>query len=319
MKLIKQAITYAAEIPGADVLRKHLAERPFYEIGLTEQLRAGFVPRSKDRDDLVVELSGGLAFTVRIDQKAVPSALIKRETDKLANHVLDSTGRHPGKKERKELAEVARLNLIVHAFPKTAVLTCFYHAERQHLIIPTTSKLLARICVAELIHAVGSVKTTTINVSNVKGGLTTRLRNWLGTVDAEGEENEDGDGLAFGEFLPVSDVAMSHDVQKLTLSMNDLNTARKGLREALAAGFDVTSLGLAGEDVSFRISADFTLRDIKVDSVEPEDGDVEELWVFAANHHLQAVSGAVAGLCEMFGYKPPTEEDTKAEPETAPA
>jgi hypothetical protein len=120
--------------------------------------------------------------------------------------------------------------------------------------------------------------------------------------------------MAFGEFLPVSDVAMSHDGQKLTLSMNDLNTARQGLREALAAGFDVTSLGLAAEDISFRISADFNLRGIEVDSVEPEEDDVEELWVFAANHHLQAVSGAVAGLCEMFGYKAPVEED--AQPET---
>lgn len=59
-QLIKSASVYKAELPTADALRTHLAEKPFTECQPNEIRSAGFVPVNED--DLVLEFPGGLAF-----------------------------------------------------------------------------------------------------------------------------------------------------------------------------------------------------------------------------------------------------------------
>lgn len=175
----------------------------------------------------------------------------------------------------------------------TASVTCFYESATGYLIIATTSKAIADICVTLLIKACGSVKTETINVS-VKHGLTTRLKTWL--------ENDEG----FGEFEPCDEVALVTEGRTISVRMSSLQQAHSGLTEALAIGFDVRSIGFHYGSVDFRLTDSFQLKGIHFTTDEFINED-ENWWSGEAAIAVAAVSKIITQLSEMFAYKPEQE------------
>lgn len=289
-QLIKSATIYNAELPSAALLRGHLADEPFSEPLSAQAISAGFAPR-EDFGDLVDQFAGGLAFTVRIDQKLVPGSVLKAETQKLAQKVEADTGHKVGKKERAELKEQALYTLLEHAFVRTTLVTCYHHTATNMLIIPTNNKTVAQRIVTLLVNAVGSVKTTTINVADVKGGLTTRLKKWL-----------EGDLDAFAGMDPTSEVQLEQDDRKVSVRMTDLDSAHAALTEAMASSFTVKALGLrfmAGTEM--RLTDSFQLRGISFANAVVEDDDMD---VFASEAAIEVseLVEAITFLCEMFGY-----------------
>lgn len=296
-QLIKSATVYKAEIPGADALRAHLAEKPFTECQPSEIRSAGFVPVNED--DLVVEFPGGLAFAVRIDTKLIPSAAIAKETRRLTERFENMEGRKPRKAERLEIKDAAVLSLAQTAFATTALIRAFYHRETGYLIIPTTSTKLCDQITSLLVQAVGSVKTETIHVSGVKHGLTTRLKNWLGH-----QSGEFSDGEGFGAFHPQGEVAMSQEKRKITIKMGGLEMAESAIKEAFAGGFEVTSLGLTFNGTTeFRLTQDFKFKGIGFATTP--DADDEDAYGIAATAALEVSSmvDVISHLIELLKYK----------------
>lgn len=294
-QLIKAAIVYNAEIPADPaVLHNHLAEKSFAEILQLQTRSVGFVP-PVDGCGLVAEFPGGLAFRVRIDEKIIPASVVQRDLVEVIENILEFEGRKVGKKERAELKEGIYINLAAHAFARTAMITCFYEIATMYLIVPTTSKRLSDIVLSQLVQAVGSVKTTTINVSGIQSGLTTRLTTWL--QDAGGTD-------VFGAFEPCGEVALSQEKRRVTVKMGDLQAATSGLNEALASGFRVTSLGFTHKgETEFRLTDDFHLKGIAFAHPPSEEDDV-----FGAEAALEvaAVSRIVTELCALLAYKDET-------------
>ena len=289
MKLIKAAIVYKATIPtDTAALHAHLAEKPFTEC-LQMQLRSvGFVPVTEDTQRLVSEFPGGLAFRVRIDEKVIPASAVKTEVEKR----IKATGAKAGKKMRSIIKEEVMRDLCARALVKTtASVTCFYDIASGYLIIPTTSQKIADVCVTMLIEAVGSVKTETVHVSEVKHGLTTRLTNWLAGTDD-----------AFGKFAPCDEVALATEGRKITVKMSILDQAREGLNEALGRSFQVTSIGFWADGMAFRLTSDFHFKSISFVEHEIADGE-DNPWAAEAALQVKKVSGVIADLVELLSYK----------------
>ena len=293
-QLIKSATVYSAELPATEHLEQHLQENTFTEMTDLQIRAVGFV--AFDSGLYTAQFPGGVAFKVRIDEKIIPASQVEKETERLALETQRLTGRKPGKKERKELKDAALLSLAPRAFPRTAVVTCFYERGTQYLIVPTTSKKLSDTITSTLVHAVASMKTTTINVSDVKKGLTARMKNWL-----------DNDDEAFGEFSPSGDAALAIEKRRLTVKMGNLQAAREGLQEAISKGFGVTSLGLQHIDsgVEFRLTDNFKFKGI-VFVHDPAQGD-EDLFVAEAAIEVSSFSKVVTELCAMMAYQEPGE------------
>ena len=299
MKLIKSAIVYKATIPtDTTALHNHLTERVFNPPMALELRSAGFIPVNEESGcTLVSAFPGGLAFRVRIDEKVMPGSVIKAEVEKQVENIVLATGRKPGKKARAEIKEAVIADLAQRALVRTAAsITCYYHEESGFLIVPTTSQKIADTCVTLLVHAVGSVKTETIHVSDVKHGLTTRLKNWLG-----------GDMDAFGAFNPCDQAALADtEGRKLNVKMGSLQTAREGLEAAIRRDFSVTSLGFGHQGVEFRLTDGFRikgLRSVAQDDQMREVGD--DPWVADAMEQVETVVGIISELVELLSYKDP--------------
>lgn len=299
MKLIKAAIVYKAELPtDLDALNEHLEERRFAPPLSLELRSAGFVAVTDEHSRLAASFPGGIAFRVRIDEKVLPGAVIKAEVAKTIATIQQEQGRKPGRKERAEIKEGVMVDLAQRALVRTAAsLTCFYHSASGYLIVPTTSKKIADTCVTLLVAAVGSVKTETINVSEVKHGLTTRLKKWLG-----------GDLDAFGAFSPCDQAALADGgKRKLTVKMGELQTAREGLTAAIERAFGVTSLGFEHKGIEFRMTDEFRLKGLRRLEEEVATDD-EDPWATDAMADVEATVGILDELTQMLAYKDETAE-----------
>jgi len=300
VKHIKAAIVYKAEIPtDTTILHNHLAEKEFQPPMPMELVSRGFVPVDETEHGclLAVAFPGGLAFRLRIDEKILPASVVNAEVAKAIEIIRHNEGRKPGKKERYEIKDAVLAALAQRALVRTtASITCYYHTESGYLIIPTTSKKIADACTSMLIRAVGSVKTETIHVSDVKHGLTTRLKQYL----------DDEDCGAFGSFQPCDEAALADTMKrKISVKMNYLHMAREGLTVALTQGFNVTSMGFYWNGVDFRLTEEFRLRGIE----HPSDPGAEDVtWASEAAIQTKAVADIVNELVELLSYKTPEAE-----------
>ena len=290
MKLIKNARVFKAVLPSITAIEKHLAEKPFTEPTSMEAGSIGFIER--DGYGFVTPFHGGLAFAVRIDEKIVPVGAVNTELAKRVKEIEASFGRRIGKKERAEIKDGVVIDLRRKALVRTDIITCFYDVENNYLIVPTTSATLAGRIVSLLVQAVGSIKTETIHVSDVKQGLTTRMQAWL-----------NGDDEAFDDFDPQGQVSITLSGQSMTIKVASLQSAREGLQKAFDAGFEVKSIRLFdGELASFVMSSDFVFTSIAFPAIAGDD-NVEDLWQHEASVQLLNFSSIIAKLCAMFAYK----------------
>lgn len=309
MKLIRNAIVYSAEIPAADILHAHLAESTFTELGLSALNGAGFVD-VPGVHQLVPTFHGGLAFAVRYDEKIIPASAVKAAVEKQAQAFLQLNGRKPGKTLRKEFKDNAMLELCAKALVRTSVVTCLYDTEHKYLIVPTSSQKLADIAVSRLVHAVGSVKTTTIHVSDVKGGLTARFKQWL-----EFPDSQPFDGFQVGDSVNVERTLETKE--KASFRLGNLLQATEGLQEALTSGFQVTNLALQHGPVSFQLTREFRFKGIDFETDPDATSDLEAVmqWQHEAAIQLLEMSKVIQAMCDLLGYKPPEPEAADGNPE----
>lgn len=300
-QIIKAAIVFKANFGmTAGQLGDQLAEHPFTECQPLEMRSVGFVPVS-DSGAMASEFKNGFAFRARIDQKAIPASLITRKVSEAVADIEMHQGRKPGKKERAELKADAMFALAPMALPRTAIITCFYQETTGYLIVPTTNKKMADAIVTALIHAAGSVKTETIHVSDVKHGLTARLKKWT-----------EGDGDAFGMFEPCAAAVLEQEARKITIKMGSLENAGAAMKEALAASFIVTSMGFTHQgETEFRLTKEFRLKGVQFAHTDAEDEE-EASFYAQATLEADAVSAVITDLIDMIGHG-------KEEPATAPA
>lgn len=305
MNLIKNAAFYHAELPGIEAMNNHLAERPFLPIGENFLSSAGFVP-NRTTAELVTPIAGGYSFTVRYDEKILPSSAVAQALSETIEVLMEEREvDHIDKEERNELHEKIYTDLVKRAIAKSPVyVNCFYHEESQQLIIPTTSKQIAQTIMRILVQAVGSVKTSTIWVDNVKNGLTTRLKEHL-----NGERDD-----AFGVFQPGTTITLREKKNKAVFDVDNLSLAHSGLVEALGQGMSVESMTLEHNGVAFKLAHDFRLKQIdfleELDEDEREEryGDAADnahIWRIEAGVQLLLMIAVGKELCDMFGYKPP--------------
>lgn len=295
--LISKATLYRAEFPASLDVEMALENRPYEPPQGTTPTSVGFVPTG-ETESVLAPFAGGFAFTVRIGDKVVPGSTLKTEVAKVVAHIEKTEGRKPGRREMKDIKAEVHGSLLMRALVKESTLVGYYHIESGFLILNNTSQRLCDLAMTHLVRAVDTFKTTTIHVS-VNAGLTTRLRDWL--VPDEGE-------LAFGDFQPNGKIALaSPDKRTLNIKTDTLLGNTEALTEAIRAGYQVKSMGLANEASSFVLSDKFKFSQI-VTVADSEDEPDEQTWATQAFMEVTELVGVAKALCEMLGFKDDDQE-----------
>ncbi|HAT3646815.1 TPA: recombination-associated protein RdgC, partial [Raoultella ornithinolytica] len=190
MKLskLRNAIVYRATLPSIEAVEGHLHELPYSELGETEFARSSFVP-NPITGELVTPIAGGYAIVVRRDEKIIPQHVVMKEANERIQRIENACGEKLKRADRNNIIQDAKVQLCKQAFIKSSLFLALYNTEENLLIINSANKNIAGMVGAMLVKVIGSVKTVTINISDIKNGLTTRLKNHL-----------DGEQSAFAGF-----------------------------------------------------------------------------------------------------------------------
>lgn len=114
-----------------------LSNHYFVPTGPTDELSFGLVNVNQDKLDHISDL--GYILKVAVETKSVPASIIKSKTNERAAALEQQTGRKPGKKERREIGEDIKHELLRVAFPKRTD-TFVWFSNDGFLFIDSTSQ-----------------------------------------------------------------------------------------------------------------------------------------------------------------------------------
>lgn len=307
MNLIKNAICFATELPPVEELKAGIESMLFADVpeALIESL--GFV-LNPVTCELVTPLHNGLSFTVRHDKKVIPKGVIDKETNKRVTDAEEKLERELTRTEKSAIKQDVIVNLAKKAMVETKLYTSYYHQADKLLIVDCVSSPLASRIAGLLVTALGTIKTATIHVSDLKHGLTTRLKSYQG-----------GDKQAF------NGMQVGHEVKVRNPIGNEVNTyagidvfESEELKRSLENNYDVDSLRFTNGICNIKLTKDFQMKNIVWSMPEQETAEDEVIdkpfsWRHEADVQITLLAAFSRTLCDMFKKEPVAEPDEETD------
>jgi len=126
----------------------------FVECGATQDKSVGWVePRGQAHGPLVESVGGQWIAKLMIESKAVPGNVLRRRVDEQCAAIEASTGRKPGKKEKRNLLDDVLLELLPQAFAKQTTVLVWIDLARRRLVLDCASQGKADEAISALIKA----------------------------------------------------------------------------------------------------------------------------------------------------------------------
>lgn len=131
-----------------------LAKHPFAECGPTQERSVGWVPpRGEAHGALVESVAGQWVMRLMTEAKQIPAAVLARKVQEKCDAIEQAEGRKPGKKEKKELKDEAKLDLLPLAFTKQGAMLVWIDTEKRTLVLDTGSQARADEVVGLLVES----------------------------------------------------------------------------------------------------------------------------------------------------------------------
>ena len=157
-----------------------LEARGFLPCGATQEKSIGWVPPRGDHDAYAPVIGGHTILKLSTEVKTVPSDVLKRKVDEQVAHIEQTTGRKPGKKERREIKDDARLAMLPLAFAKRSSTLMWVNSKDSYIAIDASSQSKADEAITELIKALDGLALQLVNTKMSPG---TCMAHWLTDSD----------------------------------------------------------------------------------------------------------------------------------------
>lgn len=230
----------------------------------TQERSVGWVPpRGHAHGPMVEIIDGQWLLKLMIETRTVPGDVIKRKTQDMCDQIEASTGRKPGKKERREIADDVHLSLLPMAFTK--------QSSAQVWVDPKAGLLMIDGHTDEVITwLIKAVDWLTLQMVNTQTAPAAAMAHWLATHGAP-------TGFSIDRECELKACDESRAVVKYGRHALDTDEVRDHIR----AGKIPTRLALTWNDrVSFVLTDNLQLRKIALlDGVfETERGDAADAF-----------------------------------------
>lgn len=174
--------------PGT--LEEQLARQPLQACTGLSVLSKGWVPVA---EAALVESSGKhLMIALGVEQKIVPSSVVKEETEARAKALETQQGYKPGKKQLRELKDRVMVELLPRAFAKRRVTRAWINPIDGLVIVDSSAPSRAEELLEKLRETLGELPITPVMTEQSAQALNTR---WLasGSSEAPFELGEDAE------------------------------------------------------------------------------------------------------------------------------
>jgi recombination associated protein RdgC len=158
------------DLPGAAMLEDGMAAAQFVPCAPSQPMSFGWIAPRTEGGALLEVVSGQMIGMVQIEAKMLPSAVVKRRAEEMAEEVKKATGRPPGARQRRELKEDAQAELLPRAFTKLTKVPVWIDRARRVVAIDATSAGKCEPVIKCLIAAMPTMNLHNIQTKHGPGG-----------------------------------------------------------------------------------------------------------------------------------------------------
>lgn len=139
--MFKNMIVYriAAQWEGSlEQLEEALQKTHFVPCGATQEKSMGWVPpRGEAHGALAESVGGQWMLRFMSESKMLPASVLNRKVQEKADAIEKEFGRKPGKKEKRDLKDEAKLDLLPMAFTKQSSMWVWIDPQAKFLVLDT--------------------------------------------------------------------------------------------------------------------------------------------------------------------------------------
>ena len=163
-------------------LEEALDKARFAPCGASQEKSVGWMePRGQAHGPLTEVIGGQWILQQMVETKAVPGSVVKRKVEERAQQIEATTGRKPGKKEKRELAEDARQALLPMAFTKQSTVRVWIDPQNARLVLDAGSQSKADETMTALVTAIDGLA---VQLVDTKTSPAVAMSEWLSTHEA---------------------------------------------------------------------------------------------------------------------------------------
>ncbi|MEJ2043194.1 MAG: recombination-associated protein RdgC [Reinekea sp.] len=142
---------------SAEQIHQALEKHAFTPISQLQESTFGWVPSFKDSELQCENVQGRLFITAQVQEKILPASVLNDYLTEKLDEIEEAEGRRPGRKEREQLKEDLRAQLLPKAFHKTRRISAWIDPGNRWLVINASSEKSADDFTAQLREALGSL------------------------------------------------------------------------------------------------------------------------------------------------------------------
>ena len=169
--------------PDLEQAQQAMADRAFVECSLSQEFSVGWVPPREPNAPHLESVNGHWLAKLQIETRTVPAQAIKKAVDAKAAEIETTQGRQPGKKERRQLKEDCRLELLPTIPSKTDSVRVWIDHKTRKLVLETTVSTKLDAVITELVKSLTDFAVTPLKTDIA---AKTAMSTWLAT--GEGPE-----------------------------------------------------------------------------------------------------------------------------------
>ena len=182
--MMKNAIIYRiAESWQGDLqgLQEALQRTPFVACSATQERSCGWVPpRGEEHGPLVEAIAGQWMLRFMAEAKQIPASVLNRKVQEKADAIEKSSGRKPGKKEKHELKDEAKIDLLPMAFTKQGGMWIWIDPAARFLVLDTSSQSRADEVVTLLVDGLAGFAVALLDTQTAAQAA---MAHWLSSQE----------------------------------------------------------------------------------------------------------------------------------------
>lgn len=287
---------------------------PFVPCGASQDKAVGWVPpRGQAHGPLIESVNGQWMLRFKVEVRQVPSSVINRRVNDMAAQIEATTGRKPGKKEKRDLKEEAVAALLPQAFPREQSIWVWLDTTHHRMVLDSTSAARADDIITALVKVLDGFSVEPLSTALSPA---VAMATWL-------TEQEAPAGFAIGKECELKSADESQAVVRY--ARHPLLTDE--VKAHLAQGKQPTRLALEWDDrVSFVLGDNLQLKKLafddkvleqaKAQGQRADDFDGNVLMVTA---ELSPLIGDLIDALDGLAVPGGTPAPAQAAPSTAPA